>query len=116
MNERVYIVKIEPNKAPPSHKHDDTEQIFYILEGRGMLEIGKQGYQTYTETVFPGEIVRIPSRTYHTIHCTSDVPLTYLAIDCFIGEKPKQESTWDSHVKVLCKEQGWNYAQVKPQR
>jgi mannose-6-phosphate isomerase-like protein (cupin superfamily) len=109
----VFIVVIEPNKAPPSHKHNDTEQIFYILEGRGMLEIGKHGGQLFTETVLPGEIVRIPPRTYHTIHCTSDFPLKYLAIDCFVEGKPKTEPTWDSHVKVLCEEQGWDYSQVK---
>ena len=109
----VFIVVIEPNKAPPSHKHNDTEQIFYILEGRGRLEIGKQGGHIFTETVLPGEVVRIPCRTYHTIHCTSDVPLKYLAIDCFIGGRPKTEPTWDSHMRVLCKEQGWDYEQVK---
>lgn len=109
----VFIVVIEPDKGPPSHIHKDTEQIFYILEGTGMLEIGKIGMQTYTESVFPGEVVRIPPRTYHTIHCTSDQPLKYLVIDCFVGGKPKKEPTWDSHVEVLCKEQGWDYSQVK---
>ena len=109
----VFIVVIEPNNAPPSHKHNDTEQIFYILEGQGVLEIGKRGIPTYTETVFPGEVVRIPPRTYHTIHCQGDHPLKYLAIDCFVEGKPKEEPTWDSHVEVLCKEQGWDYSQVK---
>ncbi|MDA3822987.1 MAG: hypothetical protein PF450_10315, partial [Bacteroidales bacterium] len=33
----IFIVIIEPEKAPPIHKHDDTEQIFFILEGEGTL-------------------------------------------------------------------------------
>ena len=110
----VFIVIIELNKAPPLHKHNDTEQIFYILEGEGVLEIGKKDmYHHHTETVRSGEIIRIPPKTYHTIHCLGDQPLKYLTIDCFIGGKPKEEPTWDSHVKVLCKEQGWDYSQVK---
>ena len=36
----VFIVVLEPGEAPPLHVHDDTEQIFYIMEGRGLLQIG----------------------------------------------------------------------------
>ena len=31
----VFIVVLEPGEAPPLHQHDDTEQIFYIMEGSG---------------------------------------------------------------------------------
>jgi mannose-6-phosphate isomerase-like protein (cupin superfamily) len=111
----AFVVVIEPKKDPPLHKHDDTEQIFYILEGEGDLEIVKKDmYNHHTQIVYTGDIVRIPPRSFHTIHCRGDKPLKYLAIDCFIGGKPKQEPSWESHVKVLCKEQGWNYSQVKP--
>jgi mannose-6-phosphate isomerase-like protein (cupin superfamily) len=109
----VFIVVIKPGEATPSHKHNDTEQIFYILEGEGVLEIGCNEATNHTETVYSGEVVRIPSRTYHTIHCQGNNPLKYLVIDCFLGGKPKTEPTWDSHVKVLCEEQGWNFSQVK---
>ena len=110
----VFIVIIEPRKAPPLHKHDNTEQIFYILECEGDLEIGKKDmYHHHTQSVYPGDVVRIPPRTYHTIHCRGNQSLKYLAIDCFMSGKPKSEPTWDSHVKVLCKEQGWDYNQVK---
>ena len=27
----VFVVIIEPGHAPPPHKHDDTEQVFYIF-------------------------------------------------------------------------------------
>lgn len=110
----VFFVIIEPKKGPPLHKHNDTEQIFYILEGEGVLEIGEKGmYHHNSQTVFPGEVVRIPPRTMHRIHCQGNHSLKYLAIDCFVGEKPKAEPTWDSHVKVLCEEQGWEFSKVK---
>ena len=82
----VFIVVIEPQKAPPLHKHNDTEQIFYIFEGEGDLEIGKKGmYHHHTQSVYPGDVIRIPPRTYHTIHCRGNQPLKYLAIDCFVS-------------------------------
>jgi len=35
----VFIVVLEPGEAPPLHKHPDTEQIFYMLEGEATIEI-----------------------------------------------------------------------------
>ena len=37
----VFVVVIHPGSAPPLHKHDDTEQVFYVLEGRGTLTVGE---------------------------------------------------------------------------
>jgi mannose-6-phosphate isomerase-like protein (cupin superfamily) len=107
----VFIVIIEPGKAPPLHRHNDTEQIFYVLEGEGMLTIGKKN--PANKPVSPGNIVRIPVRAWHSIKATSEVNLKYLAIDCFGSIRNENEPTWDAHVKVLCKEQGWDYNLVK---
>ena len=62
----VFIVVISPGGAPPLHQHDDTEQIFYVLEGRGRLEIGAESEEFLVE---PGDVVRIPPATLHRIHC-----------------------------------------------
>ncbi len=105
----VIIVIMAPGEAPPLHKHDDTEQIFYVLSGQGRLEIGEE---TQTFLVAPGDVVRIPPATLHRIHCLGDRPLRYLAVDCFPGGRPEAEPTWDSHVTVICQEQGWDYEQV----
>lgn len=106
----VFVVVIEPEKAPPLHKHDDTEQIFYVTEGKGILTIGKEDSE-YIE-VEPGDVVRIPVGTWHSIKADKNNTLKYIAIDCFGGIKNQDEPTWDSHVRVLCKEQGWDYNSV----
>lgn len=107
-NSEVFMVVIEPNHAPPFHKHDDTEQIFYILDGTGVLTIGEQKEQY---PVNPGDVVRIPVATYHSIQADRTNTLRYLCVDCF-GEKPKSEPTWDDHVKAQCSANGWDYARV----
>ena len=104
----VFIVVIEPEKAPPFHKHDDAEQVFFILEGTGILTIGKKQEKF---NVSPGDIVRIPVSTYHSIRADKRREMKYLCVDCF-SEKPSIEQTWDDHVKVLCKNNGWDYAKV----
>jgi len=98
-----------PGEAPPLHQHDDTEQVFYILAGAGTLSIGAKRKKY---PVRPGDVVRIPPKTLHSIQCAGKKPLRYVAIDCFVAGRPAAEPTWDSHVKVLCAQQGWDYAQV----
>jgi len=105
----VFVVVLKPGGAPPLHRHDDTEQVFYVLEGRGRLRMGAAG-RTYP--VRPGDVVRIPPKALHSIQCTGSRPLRYLAIDCFLNGRPAGEPTWDSHVKVLCRQQGWDYRKV----
>ena len=108
----VFVVVLEPGEAPPRHKHDDTEQVFYVLSGRGKLEAGSPPVEVQVKA---GDVVRIPVATLHRIFCEGDEPLRYLAIDCFPGGRPTAEPTWDDHVKVMCKENGWDYAAVRKQ-
>lgn len=107
----VFIVVIDPDKAPPIHKHNDTEQIFFIMEGEGTLCIGDSGQEEFT--VEPGDVVRIPVSTWHSVKANKGKALKYLAIDCFGNERNSDEPTWESHVRVLCKEQGWDFESVK---
>ncbi len=106
----VFIVVLEPGEAPPLHVHHDTEQIFYVLEGKGLLQIGESA-ERYA--IQPGDVVRIPPHTYHRIFCDGDRPLRYLSVDCFVGGKPKDEPTWDAHVRAVCALQGWDFNSVK---
>jgi len=105
----VFIVVLKPGQAPPVHQHDDTEQVFYILEGRGVLQINRE----QEHAVQPGDVVRIPPKTWHSIRATGDTTLRYLAIDAFLGGRPTDEPTWDHRVRSICREEGWNYDDVR---
>jgi len=105
----VFIVVLAPGEAPPMHKHDDTEQVFYVLTGRGHLEIGGEKRRF---SVAPGDAVRIPPRKPHRIFCEGRKPLVYLAVDCFLKGRPKAEPTWDAHVKGNCRKFGWSFNAV----
>ncbi len=106
----VFIVEMAPGEAPPRHRHDDMEQIFHVLAGQGRLEVG-DAVERYT--INPGDVVRIPVSTWHTVHCLGDQPLRYLAVDCFIAGRPAAEPTWDDHVRVVCQQQGWDFETIR---
>jgi quercetin dioxygenase-like cupin family protein len=106
----VLLVVLEPGEAPPLHVHDDAEQIFYVLEGGGLLEIGES---REPHKVGPGDVVRIPPHTLHRVHCQGRQPLRYLAVDCFLGGRPAAEPTWESHVRTMCAQNSWNIDEVR---
>ncbi len=106
----VFVVVLEPGEAPPLHVHHDTEQIFYVLDGNGLLQIGESAER---HAVKPGDVVRIPPSTYHRIFCDGGKPLRYLSVDCFVGGKPNEEPTWESHVRAICRLNGWDFEKVK---
>ena len=107
----VFVVILQPGEAPPLHAHDDTEQVFYILQGRGELRAGTGGAQR--SAVRAGDLVRIPPGTYHSILCQGTEPLKYLSVDCFLNRCPADEPTWESHLRVVCDENGWSFDEVK---
>ncbi len=106
----VFIVVLEPGEGPPLHVHDDAEQIFYVLDGGGVLEIGDD---REPHPVQAGDVVRIPRHAPHRIECSGPTALRYLSVDCFSEGRPAAEPTWDDHVRAVCARNGWDFDEVK---
>jgi quercetin dioxygenase-like cupin family protein len=107
----VFLVVLRPGQATHLHAHDDTEQIFYVLEGTGTLTVEDAGKEF---ALSPGDFARIPPSTPHTVRNQGASDLRYISIDCFCT-KHNEEKTWDDHVKTMCRQQGWNYDVVTGQ-
>ena len=107
----AFLVVLEPGEGPPLHVHHDTEQVFYVLRGSGELQVGESPGQRFR--VAPGDLVRIPPATLHRIECDGAEPLVYLSVDCFLAGRPMDEPTWESHVRVMCKQNGWDFDAVR---
>jgi mannose-6-phosphate isomerase-like protein (cupin superfamily) len=105
----VFMVIVEPGKATHLHRHGDVEQIFYIVEGTGMLTIGP-GKKEYV--VKPTQVVKIPPSTLHTVRAKGRKALRYICIDCFTKARRSDEPTWEEHVRGICREQGYKFADV----
>jgi mannose-6-phosphate isomerase-like protein (cupin superfamily) len=107
----VVLVLVEPGKATHLHKHDDLEQIFYILEGNGVLTIGADTKKKEFP-VQPTQVVRIPPGTLHTIRAKGKKTLRYIDVNCFCACGKGGETTWEKHVKVICRENGYLFKNV----
>lgn len=107
----AFFVILEPGEAPPLHVHPDVEQVFYILEGEGTMAVGADADEFVELRV--GDFVRTPPGTPHAVHCTGSSRFVYLSIDCFTAGPPAEEPTWESHVRTMCTEHGWDFDAVR---
>ncbi|MCL4207853.1 MAG: cupin domain-containing protein [Pirellulaceae bacterium] len=64
-------VPVGGSTAP--HYHPQTEEIYFILEGRGRMQLDDQ-----TRDVGPGDAIAIPPGSRHQITNIGDVPLRLL--------------------------------------
>ena len=98
----VFLTTIEPKKFAPRHIHNDNEQLYYVIEGEGLIT-----YRLFHEAsdkevkIKSGQVVFIPLKTEHQIVCLGEKPLIYLTVDVFPKGKPTDEPTWDAHAKKL---------------
>ncbi len=65
--------RLAPRCATTSHRHPHTEEIYYILEGRGEIQI-----ESEKADVGPGDAVAIPPGKRHQIINTHPLPLKFL--------------------------------------
>jgi quercetin dioxygenase-like cupin family protein len=111
----AFIVQVAPKKFTHRHVHDDTEQIFYILSGKGRLDL-ERGGKKEKFILNPKDFVHVPRNCYHQTFCEGADSLKYLAIDCFPKGHNIDEPTWDSHARVVCKTKGWNYDEARTKK
>lgn len=65
--------RVPVGAATTPHYHPETEEIYYILEGRGRLQIGRD-----LRDVGPGDAIAIPPGEVHQISNTGERPLKFL--------------------------------------
>ena len=106
----AFLVRVEPAETVPVHAHGNGEQLFFVLEGEGEMSVGWEGGERFPLHV--GDFVRTPRGVAHSVRCVGDATLVYLSVDCFT-DAHADEPTWDSHVRVMCAEHGWNFDDVK---
>ena len=58
--------RLEPLQCTPADHHSTFDQLFFILNGTGMVTLG-----TESRPVKAGTLVLIPRGTQHSVHCTS---------------------------------------------
>lgn len=81
-HEGVDIVdhRVPPGYAPPTHVHDNSDEIFYIIEGHFDVHCGEQQWQAG-----PGSLVFLPRQVPHGFTVSGDGPARTLLINAPAG-------------------------------
>ncbi len=65
--------RVSPGASTAPHHHVQTEEIYYILEGRGWMQIEEERRE-----VAPGDAIAIPPGAKHQITNTGEATLKFL--------------------------------------
>lgn len=68
-------VYVSPGESVASHMHADMEEVFYFLDGEGMMQIEGE-----VQPVMRGDRVIVPMKTVHVIENTGDSEMRFI---CF---------------------------------
>lgn len=66
---------VEPGVTLEPHQHENEEQIFFILSGMGVIEVGDE-----EQAVGEGDTIYLPPKLMHSIKNIGTYPLRFLAI------------------------------------
>ena len=72
-NQTLAEARLPAGRATTPHHHVLTEEIYYILDGRGLMRVDAE-----TRPVGPGDAIAIPPGASHQITNTADQTLRFL--------------------------------------
>lgn len=58
----VIVQRIKPGKGTGLHYHEDADEIFYVMEGSGTVELGTRSYN-----LVPGDFIFVPKNLDHKL-------------------------------------------------
>jgi mannose-6-phosphate isomerase-like protein (cupin superfamily) len=72
-NQSLAEARLLPGGSTTPHRHEKTEEIYYILQGTGRMRVGEE-----LRDVCPGDAIAIPPGTRHEITNTGTEILKFL--------------------------------------
>lgn len=72
-NQTLAEARLAPGAATMPHRHRQTEEIYYILEGEGVMRVGSE-----TLRVGPGDAIAIPPGASHQMTNSGAATLKFL--------------------------------------
>jgi mannose-6-phosphate isomerase-like protein (cupin superfamily) len=92
--ENIHVVKLASDsystdfvifvkKQVPLHKHVEHSETIYVLEGKGLFQLGDQSME-----IVAGDYIRVPKGTPHAVKVLSSIPLKIISVQApeFFGK------------------------------
>ena len=67
-NQSLAEASLSANGATQRHYHKLSEEIYFMLEGQGIMEIDGE-----TRNIAPGDAILIPPNAWHQVTATTDI-------------------------------------------
>ena len=78
-------VYVEPGAVITAHQHEDMEEVFYFLEGEGLMQIEEE-----EQAVRPGDRIIVPMQAMHVLKNTSERQMKFICfgVKVFLKQAP----------------------------
>lgn len=96
-----------PGQLGPPHKHEQKEQIFFIIGGEGEVKIGNDVFPAK-----PGDLLFVPANVVHQTINRGKNTLDYFLFNAFLSEDKEGHASFAEHVNVM---KGTRLAQANAQ-
>ena len=73
------VVNLEPGKGHERHNHPYSEEVLYVISGKGVQTVELES-GTLEQEIGPGTLVHIPTAIYHSTINSGETPLQMIAI------------------------------------
>ncbi len=83
-NQSLAEASLAAGQSTQRHHHKRTEEIYFILDGRGIMEVDGE-----TRAVVPGDAILLPPGAWHVIR--AETPLRFL---CCCAPPYSHEDAW----------------------
>jgi mannose-6-phosphate isomerase-like protein (cupin superfamily) len=77
---------VYPDGKTTGHAHEDREEVYFVIQGRGKMVVGESEYEIKT-----GDALYVPFGLFHVTYNTGILPLQLLWVTGRNLEKTKNE-------------------------
>ena len=92
------LVTLEPGKGHARHNHPYSEEILYVIEGKGMQTV-ELASGILEKEINNGELVHIPTAIYHSTINSGDQPMKLIAIYSPFGPEAELRKMEGVHIE-----------------
>ncbi len=92
------VVHVPPGKGHERHNHPGSEEIIFIMKGRGEQMVEDEDGVPHTQIVEPGCTVFIPESRFHSTLNTGDEPMEIFVVYSPPGPEEALRELPDFHV------------------
>lgn len=83
----IYDTSLMPGESIQPHFHPDSEEIYYVLSGYGLMSIGEE-----KQEISRGDVVHIPPPAPHMLMNTGNVSLRFVTVSVSTVSNKKDDA------------------------